>query len=62
MLKYRCFHGTAEDELCLVVSGPVSDARVRFLEAAHVSIVCIEGDDPELIGCGSAILGAASSE
>lgn len=31
-LEYRYFYGKADDALCLVTDGPISDRRSRFLE------------------------------
>jgi len=33
LLEYRFFYGEAGDALCLVTDAPISDRRIRFLEA-----------------------------
>jgi hypothetical protein len=43
LLEYRHFHGTTEDRLALVLNGPISDARVRFLEAQGVAVLRCDG-------------------
>ena len=39
LLEYRFFDGDAEDELCLAVDAPISDARLRFLEAQDIAVI-----------------------
>src|SRR6185436_10902162 len=36
LLEYRFFYGKRDDSLCLVVDAPISDRRVRFLDATGI--------------------------
>jgi hypothetical protein len=40
LFEYRFFYGNPNDELCLVVDQPLSDARLRFIESVGVAVVC----------------------
>jgi hypothetical protein len=44
LLEYRFFFGWPEDKLCLVTNHPISDARIRFLEAHGVAAAYDEGN------------------
>lgn len=44
LLEYRFFYGASEDALCLVVDAPISDHRLRFLDAMKVQVLWFDGD------------------
>jgi hypothetical protein len=43
LLEYRFFYGRTTDRLCLVTDAPISDRRIRFLEAHDVAVAYDEG-------------------
>lgn len=51
LLEYRFFYGDAEDALCLVVDAPVSDRRVRFLDAHGIGVLVFDGGS--FMACGT---------
>jgi hypothetical protein len=58
LLEYRFFFGSPTDELCLVVDGPITDARVRFLESSGVAVVIASGGRLRGVGArASRVLG-----
>jgi hypothetical protein len=50
LLEYRFFYGEPADGLCLVTNGPISDRRIRFLEAYGIGVAYDEGKG--LVACG----------
>jgi hypothetical protein len=44
LLEYRFFYGTPDDGLCVVTDAPISDRRLRFLEAMNVHVLCFDGE------------------
>jgi hypothetical protein len=51
LLEYRFFYGEPSDRLCLVTNGPISDRRIRFLEAEGIAVAYEEGNG--VIPCGT---------
>jgi hypothetical protein len=55
LLEYRFFYGEPRDSLCLVVDAPISDRRVRFLDATGIGVLVFDGRT--FTGCGSHSVG-----
>jgi hypothetical protein len=55
LLEYRFFHGQPGDFLCLVVDGPISDRRVRFLDSSGIGVLVFDGS--AFMACGSRSIG-----
>jgi hypothetical protein len=51
LLEYRFFYGDPSDGLCLVTDAPISDWRIRFLEAQGVAVAYDQGSG--LVACGT---------
>jgi len=45
LLEYRFFYGAPDDRLCIVVDGPISTRRARFLVAHNVAVVVRRGEE-----------------
>ena len=43
LLEYRFFYGAATDGICLVTDAPVSERRLRFLDAMGISLLWFDG-------------------
>jgi hypothetical protein len=44
LLEYRFYYGDRDDGLCLVLSNPVSDERIRFLRTHGVDVIWLVED------------------
>lgn len=51
LFEYRFFYGTQADELCLVSNAPLSDRRLRFLDAMGVHVLWY--NETRFIPCGA---------
>jgi hypothetical protein len=51
LLEYRFFYGDPGNGLCLVTDAPISDRRIRFLEAQGIAVAYEQGSG--LVGCGA---------
>lgn len=60
LLEYRFFYGAPDDSLCLVVDAPVSDRRVRFLDATGIGVLVFDG--ARFMACGVRADGILSGE
>src|SRR5262245_18231794 len=43
LFEYRFFYGSEDDSLCLVIDVPLSDRRLRFLEAVGIAVARVDG-------------------
>ena len=53
LLEYRFFYGTLSDHLCMVCNAPLSDRRIRFLDAMGVHVLWYDG--ASFVPCGSPV-------
>jgi hypothetical protein len=44
LLEYRCFHGSRDDSLCLVVDRAPHERRVELLAQLGIAVVLVEDD------------------
>lgn len=50
LMEYRFFDGDLEDELCIVTDAPLSDRRIRFLDAIGIASAWTTGDGVNVSG------------
>jgi hypothetical protein len=50
LLEYRFFYGAEADKLCLVSNAPLSDRRLRFLDAMDVQVLW--HNETRFVPCG----------
>lgn len=55
LLEYRFFYGEPSDALCLVVDAPISERRIRFLDATGIGVLVFDGN--KFAACGSHAIG-----
>ena len=53
LLEYRFFYGASSDHLCLLCNAPLSDRRIRFLDAMGVHVLWHDGAN--FVPCGSQV-------